>query len=96
MDIPAKVYITCPSAELKKQPGPPIPVPPHGYSEVHVRFGSNPHALPPPTPEPALLNAEPVLPPRAGFELKRAGGPPPPPPPPGPPPPREGGGRRIR
>ena len=41
MDIPAKVYITCPSAELKKQPGTLIAVSANGYYEVHVQFGSN-------------------------------------------------------
>ena len=45
MDIPAKVYITCAGAELKKQPGTLIAVSPHGYYEVHVQFGSNTHAM---------------------------------------------------
>ncbi|HMM34209.1 MAG TPA: hypothetical protein P5164_06900 [Thermoanaerobaculia bacterium] len=71
MDIPAKVYITCPSAELKKQPGTLIAVSANGYYEVHVQFGSNMHAMLLPITETALLNAEPVLTPPAGFELER-------------------------
>ena len=45
MDIPAKIYITCASAELKKQPGTLIAVSPHGFYEVHVQFGSNTHVM---------------------------------------------------
>jgi len=71
MDIPAKVYITCASAELKKQPGTLIAVSPHGYFEVHVQFGSNTHAMILPISETVLLDAEPVLAPPPGFELER-------------------------
>ena len=71
MDIPAKVYITCASAELKKQPGTLIAVSPHGFFEVHVQFGSNTHAMLLPISETVLLDAEPILAPPAGFELER-------------------------
>ncbi|MHB8799960.1 MAG: hypothetical protein ACYDBY_15985 [Thermoanaerobaculia bacterium] len=71
MDIPAKVYITCPSADLKKQPGTLIAVSTNGYYEVHVQFGSNTHAMLLPITDTALLNAEPVLTAPAGFELER-------------------------
>ena len=71
MDIPAKVYITCATAELKKQPGTLIAVSPHGYYEVYVQFGSNTHAMLLPVTETAVLYAEPVLTPPPGFELER-------------------------
>ena len=71
MDIPAKVYITCPSAELKKQPGTLIAVSANGFYEVHVQFGSNTHAMLLPVTETSVLYAEPVLTPPAGFELER-------------------------
>ena len=71
MDIPAKIYITCASAELKKQPGTLIAVSPHGFYEVHVQFGSNTHVMLLPVAETALLDAEPVLTPPPGFELER-------------------------
>ena len=71
MDIPAKVYITCANAELKKQPGTLIAVSPHGYYEVYVQYGSNTHAMLLPIADTALLDAEPVLAPPPGFELER-------------------------
>ena len=71
MDIPAKVYITCPSAELKKQPGTLIAVSANGFYEVHVQFGSNTHAMLLPVSETSILYAEPVLNPTPGFELER-------------------------
>jgi len=71
MDVPAKTYITCASAELKKQPGTLIAVSPHGFFEVHVQFGANTHAMLLPVDETVLLYAEPVLTPPAGFELER-------------------------
>ncbi len=71
MDIPAKVYITCVSAELKKQPGTLIAFSPHGFYEVHVQFGSNTHVMLLPISEASLLYAEPVLMSPPGFELER-------------------------
>ena len=71
MDIPAKVYITCPSAELKKQPGTLIALSPHGCYECHVQFGSNTHTMLLPVSETSVLYAEPVLNPPPGFELER-------------------------
>lgn len=71
MDIPLKVYISCPSAELKKAPGTLIAVSPHGFYEVHVTFGSNTHTMLLPVGETALLAADPVLTPPAGFEVER-------------------------
>ena len=71
MDIPLKVYVTCPMAELKKVPGTLIAVSTHGYYEVHVTFGSNTHLMLLPVPDTALLAQEPVLSPVPGFDLER-------------------------
>ena len=71
MDIPAKIYITCASAELKKQPRTLIAVSPHGFYEVHVQFGSNTHVMLLPVAETSMLYAEPVLMHPPGFELER-------------------------
>ena len=40
MDVPMKVYVTCPLAELKQVPGTLIAVSPHGFYEINVSFGA--------------------------------------------------------
>ena len=45
MDIPLKVYVTCPMAELKQVPGMLISVSPHGFYEINVNYGSNTHLI---------------------------------------------------
>lgn len=71
MDIPMKVYVTCPMAELKQIPGTLIAVSPHGFYEVHVAFGSNTHTLLLPVNSTSLTSIEPLLTPLPGFELER-------------------------
>lgn len=71
MDIPMKVYISCPTAELKKVPGTLIAVSPNGYYEIHVNFGANTHTLLLPIAETSLTAAEPILTAAAGFEVER-------------------------
>ncbi len=45
MDIPMKVYVTCPMAELKQVPGMLISVSPHGFYEINLNYGSNTHLI---------------------------------------------------
>lgn len=71
MDIPMKVWITCPLAELKKIQGTLISVSPQGFYEVNVVFGTNTHAMLLPIESTALTSAEPVLTPPPGFEVER-------------------------
>jgi hypothetical protein len=71
MDIPSKVYITCPTADLKQVPGTLIAISPHGYYELNVSFGSNTHQLLLPITGTTLTAAEPILSPPSGFELER-------------------------
>ena len=71
MDIPMKVYVTCPMADMKKIPGLLIAVSPHGFFELHVTFGSNTHSMLLPIGETVLLAQEPVLASPPGFEVER-------------------------
>ena len=71
MDIPMKVYVTNPMAELKKVPGTLLAVSPLGFYEVNIAFGSNTHSMLLPVAETVLLAQEPVLAPPPGFELER-------------------------
>ncbi len=71
MDIPMKVYVTNPMAEMKRVPGTLIAVSPLGFYEVHVAFGSNTHTVLLPVAETVLLAQEPLLAPLPGFELER-------------------------
>ncbi len=71
MDIPTKVYVTNPMAELKKVPGTLLAVSPLGFYEVNIAFGSNTHSMLLPVAETVLLAQEPVLAPPPGFELER-------------------------
>ena len=71
MDIPMKVYVTCPVAELKQVPGTLIAVSPHGFYEIHVSFGTNTHAILLPITGTSLTAVEPVLSPPPSFELER-------------------------
>jgi hypothetical protein len=71
MDIPLKVYVTSPVAELKKVPGTLIAVSALGYYEVHIAFGANTHSVFLPIAETTLLAQEPVLAPPQGFEILR-------------------------
>ena len=71
MDIPMKVYVTNPMAELKKVPGTLIAVSPLGYYEINIAYGSNTHPMLLPIAETVLLAQEPVLAPPPGFELER-------------------------
>jgi hypothetical protein len=71
MDIPMKVYVTNPMAELKKVPGTLIAVSPLGFYEVHLAFGSNTHPVLLPIGGTVVLAQEPVLAPPPGFELER-------------------------
>jgi hypothetical protein len=71
MDIPMKVYVTNPMAELKKVPGVLIAVSPHGFYEVNIAYGSNTHPMLLPIAETVLLAQEPILAPPPGFELER-------------------------
>lgn len=71
MDIPMKVWVTCPMAELKQIPGTLIAVSPHGFYEVHVAFGANTHSVLLPIESTMLTAKEPILTPLPGFELER-------------------------
>jgi hypothetical protein len=71
MDIPMKVYVTCPMAELKQVPGVLISVSPHGFYEINVTYGSNTHLLLVPVVGTTLTAQEPVLSPPASFEVER-------------------------
>ena len=71
MDIPMKVWVTCPLAELKQIPGTLIAVSPHGYYELNVTFGTNTHAVLLPIDATTLMAKEPILTPPPGFELER-------------------------
>ena len=71
MDIPTKVYVTCPMSDLKQSPGNLIAVSPHGFYELHMVFGSNTHTLLLPINATALTTVEPILTPPAGFEVER-------------------------
>jgi hypothetical protein len=71
MDVPTKVYVTCPIAELKKVAGTLIAVSPTGYYELHIAFGSNTHVVLLPIESTALTVVEPVLSPPPSFEIER-------------------------
>ena len=71
MDIPMKVWVTCPLAELKQIPGTLIAVSPHGFYELNVTFGANTHAVLLPIDGTTLMAKEPILTPLPGFELER-------------------------
>ena len=71
MDVPMKVYVTCPMAELKQVPGILIAVSPHGFYEINVSFGANTHTILLPIPGTTLTAQEPVLNPPASFEVER-------------------------
>lgn len=71
MDIPMKVYVNCPMAEMKQLPGTLIAVSPTGYYELHVTYGSNTHTVLLPVAETALVASEPLLSPLPGFEVER-------------------------
>lgn len=71
MDVPMKVYVTCPMADLKQVPGTLIAVSPHGFYEINVAFGANTHTILVPVVGTALTAQEPVLSPPASFELER-------------------------
>jgi hypothetical protein len=71
MDIPMKVYVTCPLAELKQVPGTLIAVSPHGFYEVNMTFGSNTHVMLLPIGGTLLTAIDPVLSPPSSFELER-------------------------
>jgi hypothetical protein len=71
MDIPMKVYVTCPMQDFKQTQGTLIAVSPHGFYEVHVAFGANTHTVLLPVSSTVLTAREPLLTPPAGFELER-------------------------
>jgi hypothetical protein len=71
MDVPAKVYVTCPLADLKQVAGTLIAISPHGFYEVHIAFGSNTHSVLLPVEGTSLTVMEPILTPPAGFEVER-------------------------
>jgi hypothetical protein len=71
MDIPMKVYVTCPVAELKQVPATLIAVSSIGYYEVHVVFGAKTHTLLLPVDGTALTSMEPLLAPSPGFDVER-------------------------
>ena len=71
MDIPMKVYVTCPLAELKQVPGTLIAVSVHGFYEVNMNFGANTHLMLLPVVGTTLTAIDPVLSPPASFELER-------------------------
>ena len=71
MDVPTKVYVTCPIADLKQIAGTLVAISPHGFYELHVAYGSNTHVVLLPIESTTLTVAEPVLSPPAGFELER-------------------------
>ncbi len=71
MDIPMKVFVTCPMNELKQVPAKLIAVSPNGYYELQVAYGANTHTVLLPIDATALTSAEPILSPAPGFELER-------------------------
>lgn len=71
MDVPLKVYVTCPMAELKQVPGTLISVSPVGFYEINLAFGANTHLILVPVSATALTAQEPVLSPPASFEVER-------------------------
>ena len=71
MDMPSKVYVTCPAAELKQVAGTLISISPHGFYEIHIPFGSNTHVVLLPIEATTLTLVEPVLSPTPGFEIER-------------------------
>jgi hypothetical protein len=71
MDIPMKVYVTCPMAELKQVPGMLISVSPHGFYEINLIYGSNTHLILVPVVGTILTAQEPVLSPPPSFEVER-------------------------
>jgi hypothetical protein len=71
MDIPMKVFVTCPLAELKQVPGTLIAVSPHGFFEINMTFGANTHTMLLPIEGTTLTAVDPVLSPPASFELER-------------------------
>jgi hypothetical protein len=71
MDIPAKVYVTCPISEMKQVPATLIAVSPLGYYELHVVYGANTHAVLLPVSGTALTTTEPMLAPSPGFDVER-------------------------
>jgi hypothetical protein len=71
MDIPMKVYVTCPIAELKQVPGTLIAVSPHGYYEIHVDYGANTHSILVPVSATVLTAIDPILRPPPSFEVER-------------------------
>ncbi len=71
MDIPMKVYVTCPMADMKQVPGTLIAVSAQGFFEVHVAYGSNTHTVLLPVEGTVLVATEPLLTPPAGFEVER-------------------------
>ncbi len=71
MDIPMKVYVTCPLADLKHVPGTLIAVSPQGYYEINITFGANTHAVLLPISETTLTATEPILNPPSSFEVER-------------------------
>ncbi|HTS02547.1 MAG TPA: hypothetical protein VMN04_08485 [Thermoanaerobaculia bacterium] len=71
MDVPMKVYVTCPMADLKQVPGTLIAVSPHGFYEVNLVFGANTHTILLPVPGTTLTAQEPVLNPPSSFEVER-------------------------
>ena len=71
MDIPMKVYVTCPLSELKQVPATLIAVSANGYYEVHVVYGSNTHTLLLPVAGTVLTSRDPILAASPGFEVER-------------------------
>ncbi len=71
MDVPMKVYVTCPLADLKKVAGTLIAVSPHGFYELHIPFGANTHTVLLPIVATVLTASDPVLTPPASFEVER-------------------------
>jgi hypothetical protein len=71
MDVPTKVYVTCPLADLKQVAGTLIAISPHGFYEIHIAFGSNTHAVLLPIESTTLTALEPILTPPASFEVER-------------------------
>jgi hypothetical protein len=71
MDIPMKVLVSCPIANMQQVQGTLIAISPHGYYEIHVAFGSNTHSVLLPVQATALTARDPLLAPPPGFEVER-------------------------
>ena len=71
MDIPLKVLVTCPTADLKQVRGTLIAASPQGYYEIHVTYGANTHLMLLPIESTVLTAAEPMLTPQPDFVLER-------------------------